>query len=415
MSASSSVLTAGSKAAATVPRIVSIDIFRGVTMAVMIFVNALPEAAGLPWWTYHAHAEQDLMTYVDMVFPFFLFIVGMSMPLSIAQRLKRNPSQAALWLHVTLRSVSLLVLGLILANAEKADPSRMGMSGNLWGLLGLIGSALFLNVYPKSARFPAYSTILRGAGLAGVIALFAIFRRTAHGGQVAWIDFSYPEILGLIGYSYLAAALLYIPTRRWRWATAVWFVLLTLLCLFTTARMLPFVNRLPWYFWPFSNGAMACIIMAGALTSQIYLGANPADGERPSPKSAVTAALGFSAIALAVGWWCVPLGISKIRATPSWSLWCIGAAIAIFTFLYWLCDRKGQVSWAYLFRPAGANTLTTYLLPDFWYYALGVLSITWLDTHLETGWPAVLKTVAFTIFMLLLSRLLTMAKVRLQL
>jgi heparan-alpha-glucosaminide N-acetyltransferase len=415
MSATSSVLTADSKAAATAPRIVSIDIFRGLTMAVMIFVNALPESAGLPWWTYHAHAEQDLMTYVDMVFPFFLFIVGMSMPLSIAQRLKRNPSQGALWLHVALRCVSLLVLGLILANAEKADPARMGMSGSLWGLLGLVSCALFLNVYPKSARFPAYSTILRGAGLAGVIALFAIFRRTAHGGQVAWIDFSYPEILGLIGYSYFAAALLYIPARRWKWAAAVWFVLLTLLCVFTAAKMLPFVDRMPWYFWPFNNGAMACIIMAGAVTSQIYLGVNPAIDERPSPKPAMIAALAFSAIALAAGWLCIPLGISKIRATPSWSLWCIGAAIAIFTFLDWLCDKKGQVSWAFLFRPAGANTLTTYLLPDFWYYVLGVLGITYLDTHLATGWPAVLKTVGFTVFMLLLAMLFTRAKVRLQL
>ena len=76
----------------TAPRVVSIDIFRGLTMAVMIFVNQLSGVPGLPWWTYHAHAQQELMTYVDMVFPFFLFSVGMSMPLSVAQRLKRNPS-----------------------------------------------------------------------------------------------------------------------------------------------------------------------------------------------------------------------------------------------------------------------------------------------------------------------------------
>jgi heparan-alpha-glucosaminide N-acetyltransferase len=415
MSAAGSVIAANQTAVATAPRIVSIDIFRGVTMAVMIFVNALSEVRGLPWWTYHAHAEQDLMTYVDMVFPFFLFIVGMSMPLSIAQRLKRNPSQAALWLHVAQRFLSLLVLGLILANAEKADSSRMAMSGNLWALLGLICCGLYLNVYPKSARFPAYSAILRCAGLAGVIALFAIFRRTTQGGQVAWIDFSYPEILGLIGFSYLAAAVLYIPTRRWKWAAAFWFVLLTLLCIGTAAKIIPVLGGLPLYVWPFSNGAMACIIMAGVVTSQIYLGVNPAMDERPAPKSAMTAALAFSAITLAAGWLCIPLGISKIRATPSWSLWCIGAAILMFTLLYWLCDRKGQVSWAVLFRPAGANTLTTYLLPDLWYYLAGLLSVTWMDSHFETGWPAVLKTVGFTVFMLLLAMLFTRAKIRLQL
>ncbi len=77
-------------------RVVSIDIFRGVTMAVMIFVNALSDVRGLPWWTYHAHAEEDVMTYVDMVFPFFLFIIGMSLPLSITRRLRRNPSMPSL-------------------------------------------------------------------------------------------------------------------------------------------------------------------------------------------------------------------------------------------------------------------------------------------------------------------------------
>src|SRR5260370_5582964 len=110
------------------PRILSIDIFRGLTMAVMIFVNALAEVRGLPWWTYHAHANQDLMTYVDMVFPFFLFIVGMSLPLSVEQRVKRNPSLPALSLHVAIRSASLVALGLILANAEKADRSQIRIS-----------------------------------------------------------------------------------------------------------------------------------------------------------------------------------------------------------------------------------------------------------------------------------------------
>src|ERR1700741_375591 len=103
MSAASTIAT--QPAATTVTRrVASIDIFRGLTMLVMIFVNDLAEVHGLPWWTYHAHRNQDLMTYVDMVFPFFLFIVGMSMPLSVEQRLKRNPSLPMLLLHVFVRS-----------------------------------------------------------------------------------------------------------------------------------------------------------------------------------------------------------------------------------------------------------------------------------------------------------------------
>src|SRR5258708_27938356 len=131
----------------TTPRIISIDIFRGIAMAVMIFVNALSEVHGLPWWTYHAPARADVMTYVDMVFPFFLFAVGMSLPFSVWQRLKRNPSSSLMWAHVAVRVLGLIVLGEILANAEKADRARMGMGGTTWALFALVCAALYLNVY----------------------------------------------------------------------------------------------------------------------------------------------------------------------------------------------------------------------------------------------------------------------------
>src|ERR1700723_305853 len=81
-------------------RVVSIDIFRGLTMLVMIFVNQLGEMKGLPWWTYHMPATANGMTYVDVVFPFFLFIVGMSMSLSIRRRLSEGGPIWTVWLHV---------------------------------------------------------------------------------------------------------------------------------------------------------------------------------------------------------------------------------------------------------------------------------------------------------------------------
>jgi heparan-alpha-glucosaminide N-acetyltransferase len=407
----SSEALAATAAPSAVSRVVSIDIFRGLTMAVMIFVNALAEVRGLPWWTYHAHANEDLMTYVDMVFPFFLFVVGMSLPLSVAQRLKRNQSVPALWLHVVIRAASLVGLGLILANAEKADPSKMGISGNLWALLGLLCAALYLNVYRPSTRFPSYSKILRGIGLAGVMVLFASFRRTTHNGSTAWIDPSYPEILGLIGFSYLAVALLYIPTRLWRWAPAVWFVVMLGLNIVSTAKLLPGPNHWPIYFWPFSNGAMACIVFGGVITSQIFLGS----GERPAPTRAMTMAIGLGVLTLLAGWICTPLGISKIRATPTWSLYSIGASVLLFTLLYWICDVKRHTTWAFPVRAAGSNTLLTYLLPDLWYFLFAWLGVTYLDTHFSLGWPAVAKTVVFTLLMLAIATALTKAKLRLQL
>src|ERR1700761_5629649 len=122
-----------------VTRIQSIDIFRGITLAVMIFVNDLDGTKGLPWWTFHAKAEWDRMTYVDMVFPVFLFLVGMSIPIAVKARLRRNPSQWALWTHVFMRSASLVILGLILANGGSADAGHMIISPQLWVFLGVLG------------------------------------------------------------------------------------------------------------------------------------------------------------------------------------------------------------------------------------------------------------------------------------
>jgi predicted acyltransferase len=416
MSASGTVQQRAAPVTASVStRVVSIDIFRGLTIAVMIFVNELAEVHGLPWWTYHAHGNQDVMTYVDMVFPFFLFIVGLSMPLSVEQRLRRNPSLGTLWLHVAIRSCSLIVLGLILANAEKVDASRTGMSGSVWGLLGLISAGLYLNVYPKSQRFHRYSMVLRAIGLAGVAVCFAIFRRVTPDGHVAWIDPSYPEILGLIGIAYLTIAVLYLPTRQWRWAAPAWFILLLALCALTAAKVMVLPPSFSWYVWPVGNGSHVALVMAGVITAQTFFGLRPGTDEPPAVKRAMFRSVAAGLLALAAGWLFVPLGISKIRATPTWTLWNVGAAILVFALLYWICDQRRQTGWAALVKPAGANTLTTYLLPDVWYFVLGAVGITYLESHFNSGTAGVVRSVVFTLLMLGLAALLTRARVRLQL
>src|SRR5713101_1289395 len=255
-------------------RLASVDVFRGLTMVVMIFVNDLASVRGLPWWNYHMKANVDFMTYVDIVFPFFLFVVGVSIPLAFQQRLKKNPSLPALWLHIFVRSLSLVVLGLILANAEKGDQARMGINPNAWAILALAGAVLFLSVYGGPENRSKLHFWLRIFGLGLMIVMLAIFRRTAPDGHTAWIDGSYSEILGLIGYTYLAVSILYIPTRRWLWAPFGWFVALITFNAFCTAAWSVFIRRVPPYSWPFGNGAMAGSTMAGVVTSVIFLGAH---------------------------------------------------------------------------------------------------------------------------------------------
>lgn len=392
-------------------RIASIDVFRGLTMAVMIFVNELAGVHGLPRWTYHMPADVDAMTYVDMVFPFFLFIVGLSLPLAVRSRLKHKPSLPAVWLHIALRSFSLVVLGLILANADKGDPVRMGISQGAWAVLALTGGVLFWNVYPGMERRSILVRSLRVCGLILMVAMFAIFRRTTGDGHVAWIDGSYLEILGIIGCTYLVVAILYIPTRRWLWAPLLWLTALVVFNCYCSAHKIGSPFHLPLYLWPLNNGAFASMTMAGVLASNIFLGAHRWQSHRE--KTMLAAAFGVAA--LIAGWLLTPLGISKIRATPTWSLYSIGAAVLAFALLHWICDVKKRTGWAFFVRPAGSNTLMTYLLPDFYAYLVPLFGLLYFETHLNIGWEGVVRSAVFTAAILAFAAGLTRLKVRMQL
>ena len=83
------------------------------------------------------------MTYVDMVFPGFLFILGMAIPLALEARIKKGDNIPALLGHIALRSVALIVLGIILANGSHGNPDLMhGMDRFAWGLSALLAVCL---------------------------------------------------------------------------------------------------------------------------------------------------------------------------------------------------------------------------------------------------------------------------------
>src|SRR5674536_402789 len=61
-------------------RLTSLDAFRGFLILAMVFVNYLAGMAAIPFMLQHAAADQDLFTLADVVFPGFLFVVGVSIP-----------------------------------------------------------------------------------------------------------------------------------------------------------------------------------------------------------------------------------------------------------------------------------------------------------------------------------------------
>src|SRR5262245_29114973 len=85
-----------SSAGETPGRFVSLDVFRGLVIAVMTFVNYLSPVKNIPAWAKHKPEALEGYTFVDVVFPAFLFMVGMAIPFALQRRLDRGDSALAL-------------------------------------------------------------------------------------------------------------------------------------------------------------------------------------------------------------------------------------------------------------------------------------------------------------------------------
>lgn len=67
-------------------RIASVDILRALTMLTMLFVNDFAGMSGLPLWLHHAAADEDMLGFSDLVFPAFIFCMGLSIPADFSSR-----------------------------------------------------------------------------------------------------------------------------------------------------------------------------------------------------------------------------------------------------------------------------------------------------------------------------------------
>src|SRR5512133_1041680 len=127
-------------------RILSIVIMRGITLILMLFVNDL-YMPGVPSWLGHMKADFDGMGLADWVFPGFLFMVGMAIPFSIGKRLSSGEDNYAVSRHIAIRTVSLLIIGVLMLNTGRVEPVLTGMNRGLWALLMYVGVFLIWNDY----------------------------------------------------------------------------------------------------------------------------------------------------------------------------------------------------------------------------------------------------------------------------
>ncbi len=343
----------------------TLDVLRGLTILVMIFVNDLAGVQNVPAWMKHVHPhDADGMTFVDVVFPAFLFIVGLSIPLAFGKRLDSGEPRWRTWRHVLARTGGLLLIGLFMVNAENIS-SAGRLSPALWSLLFYAAVFLLFGAAPRDGGSLTAWRVRRAAGAALLVAVALVFRGLGEPGLVEMRPHWW-GILGLIGWAYLVACTIFILLRK-NLAGVVGTIPI-LYCLYVAQAAGAF-SGFTWLSGWIEVGSMlgshAAITVSG-LAMGIALGPGSAVATHAQRlRWSLLYALGLAAAAHLLH---AAHGIhsmfifNKIFATPPWCLLSSAITVAVWALLYWIIDVRGSARGAALLEGAGQNALTAYLL-----------------------------------------------------
>ena len=364
-------------------RNLAIDIFRGLTMVLMVFVNEFWKVFNVPHFLEHFDTMEDGMGLSDIVFPMFLFAMGMSIPYALERRIAKGYSTESTLRHIVSRTFALLVMGAFICNQESRE---MVGSRGLWVLMMVIGFFLVWNQYPKDWKPARWFKLTGGVLLAGL----ALVYRSADG---ALFEGLWWGILGQIGWMYLFCAITYLLCRdKRKWIIPlVWAVI----CL-VNLTVIPMRDGGTFI------GANAVADLAAALQlgkgygaimglggmmltlADWYLADRPVS-QRIGLGLAAAAVLLVLGMAAHSGWI-----VSKNLGTLPWCLFVSSLSVALYTVLRYL-ERRGWTGWFKPLSPAGTATLTVYMIPylfiSLWIFVNPTIA-PWL-----TGWVGVGKCV----------------------
>ena len=305
-------------------RLLSLDAFRGATIAAMLLVNNPGSWSDI--YPPLEHARWHGWTPTDMIFPFFLWIVGVAMTLSFARRVGQGADRGALFRHVVVRAAVIFGLGLLLA----AFP---------FGLLPEHHFSL------AKLRIPG---VLQRIALC-YLAASAIFLRTGWRGQAAWtagLLAGYWVLLRFVPVPGYGAGVLE-PTGN-----LAWWIDSHLLAGHTwSGAPAPgfdpegLLSTLP---------AIATTLL-GALAGQMM--------RRGSGGALRARLLGVGAALLAAGGlMSLALPINKNLWTSSYAVFMAGWAMVMLAGFHWIIDVRGWRRWATPLVIYGMNALALFVL-----------------------------------------------------
>src|SRR5215471_7646114 len=294
-------------------RLLSIDVFRGLTVAGMVLVNNPGTWRAI--YPPLRHADWHGWTPTDLIFPFFLFIVGVAIPFALGRRLAEGAARGAIVAKIVRRSVIIFALGLVLHFVSSLDLATIRIPGVLQriGVCYLIAAVLFVTTTRRTQVVIALLGYWAALTLIPVPG-FGVGDLGKEGNLAAWLDRT------VLGPHIWRIGKVYDPEG----------ILSTIPAIVTT--------------------------LLGVFTGVFIR------GERPMGRTA-QALLGLGAVGLVVGLvWSLWFPINKSLWTSSYVVFTAGAALIALAACYWLIEIRRSTWWTPPFAILGVNALAVFFL-----------------------------------------------------
>jgi predicted acyltransferase len=300
-------------------RLLSLDVFRGITVAGMLLVNNPGTWSAI--YPPLAHAEWHGWTPTDLIFPFFLFIVGVAMAFSLVPAAERGAQRGTLMGKATVRGLKLFGLGLLLAAFPyyNLDLAHLRIPGVLQriGVAFVAAAALVLFLKPRAQAWAA-AALLLGYWAAMKLVPVPGFRAgdlSKEGNFAAYVD------RALIGTDHMWAS-----ARTWDPEG------------------------------PFSTLPAIATVLLGVFAGR-WLGS-----ERPAAEKAVGMFFAGNVALVAGLAWHAVFPINKALWTSSYVLFTAGMALNFLAMCYWMVDVRGYQRWSRPFLVFGVNAIAAFFL-----------------------------------------------------
>ncbi len=333
-------------APAATSRLLSLDVFRGITIAGMVLVND-PGSWEHIYWPLE-HAQWSGWTPTDLVFPFFLFIVGVAITLSLGSRVESGGVTRDVYLKIIKRTLIIFAIGLFLNGFPHFPLAEWRIPGVLQriAVCYFFASIIFLNTRVRTQILISIGLLLFYYILLNTVPApgYAAGDLTKEGSLPSFVD------RVVFGKHVWAQAKVYDPEG----------ILSTIPALVTT--------------------------LIGVLTGTWLR----------SERSRIEKAAGMfvaGAVLVAIGWaWNAFFPINKALWTSSYVMFTGGLALQFLALCYWLIDIKGFRRWAKPFEIFGLNAIALYVLADFLANLLGLIPAGgdslggWIYEHVFSSW-----------------------------